>query len=44
MAICFFAIYVVSSWGPDTSLDKWAREEAIHTGFKAPEPAADLQD
>jgi hypothetical protein len=44
MGACVIAAYVVAAHGPNTSLVHWAREEALHTGFKAPEVAPDLED
>jgi len=36
--------FITTYYGPNTSMLLWAREEVLHSGFKAPEPAPDLED
>jgi len=38
-AACVF----VAAYGPNTSLRHWAREEALHSGFKVPDVQPDLE-
>ena len=44
MSVSFFLMYYIAKHGPDTSPQRWAREEALHSGFQAPKPAPDLED
>lgn len=44
MSLFFLTSWFVATHGPDTSLSKWAREEALHTGFQVPQPQPDLKD
>jgi hypothetical protein len=36
------AFFFVAAYAPNTSLRHWAREEALHSGFKVPDVAPDL--
>lgn len=44
MSAFFVLSYVVLTQGPNTNIAWWAREEALHTNFKVPQPAPDLED
>lgn len=44
MGFAMILTYIVLVYGPNTSPTWWAREEALHTGFKVPEVQPDLED
>jgi len=41
---CYGLFAFITIYGPNTSPYQWAREEALHTGFKVPDVAPDLED